>query len=160
MKIMSRKEKEIQEIFQHIQRIRQEQNIDYTHNKLDPLDIIKNQTDKIAGELSEEDFSPEDVFEIVGPVLETQQELEEPVSKMSLSLGSAGVCDICGEKIIFEKNLAGLVVRDKFFACETCCQDASKADLDTWTESKNAKPEDVRPIAFWLMQIKDKNRLM
>jgi len=160
MKNMSQKEKEIQEIFQHIQKIRQEQNVDSTRNELEPLDIIKNQTDKIAGELSEEDFSPEDVFEIVGTVTETQQELEEPVSKMSLNIGSAGVCDICGEKIIFEKNLAGLVVRDKFFACEICCQDASKVDLDTWTESKNAKPEDVRPIAFWLMQIKNKNRLI
>ena len=160
MKIRSQKEKEIQEIFQHIKKIRHEQNVDSRLNELNPLEIIKSQTGKIAGELSEEDFGPEDVFEIVGPVIETQQESKGPVSKMSLNFGSVGICDICGEKIIFEKNLAGLVVNDKFFACETCCQDASKVDLDNWTESKNAKPENVRPIAFWLMQIKNKNRLM
>ena len=64
---------EIEEIFQHIKKIRQEQNIDSTNNDLDPLDIIKNQTGKIGGELSEEKISPEDIFEIVGPVVETQE---------------------------------------------------------------------------------------
>jgi len=149
------KNKDIQEIFQHIQKIRQNQGIDSKNCELKPIDLIKNQTGNIAGELSEEDFGPEDVFEIVGPVVE-----EEPVSKMALNVGSADICDICGEKIIFEKNLAGLVINDKFFACEKCCQVTSKKNLDSWTESKNAKPEDVRPIAFWLMQIKNKDRLM
>ena len=157
---MSQKQKDIQEIFQHIQKIQQEQGVDSTNSELEPVDIIKNQTGKIAGELSEEDFGPEDVFEIVGPVIETQQETQEPVSKMALDIGSAGLCDLCGEKIIFEKNLAGLVISDKFFACERCCKNSSKTDLDSWTESKGANPGDVRPVAFWLMQIKNKNRLI
>ncbi len=158
MKDLSQKEKDLEEIFEHIQKIRQEPQS--TNSELEPVDIIKNSTGKVAGALTGEDISPEDIFEVVGPIDETQKDLEEPISKMTLGLGSAGVCDICGEKIVFEKNLAGLVVSDKFFACEKCCQDASKKNLDTWTESKNAKPEDVRPIAFWLMQLKNKNRLM
>ena len=153
---ISQKQKDIQEIFQHIQKIQQEQKFESTINEIEPVDLIKNQTGKIAGELSEEDFGPEDVFEIVGPVVET----EDSVSKMALNFGSAGICDICRERIIFEENLAGLVISEKFFACEKCCQNASKADLDTWTESKGVKPEDVRPIAFWLMQIKNKDRLI
>ena len=156
MKGLSQKNKDIQEIFQHIKEIREEQGFNSIDNELEPVNIIKETSGKIAGELTEEDFGPEDVFEIVGPVVET----EEPVSKMTLAIGSAGTCDICGGKIIFEKNLAGLVISDKFFACEKCCINSSKADLDSWTESKNAKPEDVRPVAFWLMQIKNKNRLM
>jgi len=79
---------------------------------------------------------------------------------MTLDFGSAGVCDICNGKIVFEKNLAGLVINDKFFACEKCCQQATKNDLDKWVETKNAKTENVRPIAFWLMQIKNKNKLL
>ena len=155
MRDMSQKQKDIQEIFQHIQKIKQEDKL--TNKEIEPVNIIKETTGKVAGEISEEEFGPEDVFEIVGPFNETEQ---ETVSKMTLNLGSAGTCDLCGEKIIFEKNLAGLVVNETFFACEKCCKDSSKLDLDLWTESKNAKAEDVRPIAFWLMQIKNKNRLM
>lgn len=155
MKNLSQRQKDIQEIFQHIQEIKKDDNS--INKEMEPVDIIKETTGKIAGEISEDEFGPEDVFEIVGPFNETEQ---ETVSKMTLNIGSAGVCDICGEKIIFEKNLAGLVVNETFFACEKCCLSSSKTELDDWTESKNAKAEDVRPVAFWLMQIKNKNRLM
>jgi hypothetical protein len=160
MKGLSQKEKDIQEIFHHVKKIREEQEFDSKDKKLESVDIIKYSADGIAGELSEDNFSDEDVFEIVEPVVETQDELEDPVSKMTLDFGSAGVCDICSGKIVFEKNLAGLVINDKFFACENCCQKATKNDLDSWVETKNAKTENVRPIAFWLMQIKNKNKLL
>ena len=52
MENASQKQKDIQEIFQHIQKIQQEQGVDSTDNDLEPVDIIKNQTGNIAGELS------------------------------------------------------------------------------------------------------------
>ena len=155
------KNKELEEIFLHIKQLKEDNNLnDIQKEELEPIDIIMDKTNQIAGEIDIENISEDDVFEIVGPVTESEKQIEEPVSKMSAGFGSAAVCDLCGQKIVFEKNLAGLVINNSFFACEKCCQDASKKDLDAWTESKKANPEDVRPIAFWLMQLKNKNRLL
>ena len=51
------------------------------------------------------------------------------------------------------------MIHGKFFACEKCCREASKKDLDHWTESRMAKPTDVKPIALWLMQKENRTRL-
>jgi hypothetical protein len=51
------------------------------------------------------------------------------------------------------------VIHGKFFSCENCCQEVSKKDLHNWTESRMAKPTDVKPIALWLMQKENKARL-
>ena len=156
------KNKELEEIFLHIKQLKKEDNNenDLSEKELEPIDIIMDKSNQIAGEIDIETILEDDVFEIVGPVTEDEEQIEETFSKMKVGFGSASICDICGQKIVFEENLAGLVIDNSFFACEKCCQDASKKDLDAWTESKKANPEDVRPIAFWLMQLKNKNRLL
>jgi hypothetical protein len=157
---------DLEEIFSHIQKLRKEQNFsdELKQEKLEPLKIIKDSKKHIAGDLNIEDISSEDVFEIIGEIEKTPNENLISIGNLSTNIneepGSIGVCDICHKGMLFERNLAGLIIDNKFFACEKCCVDATKEDLDIWTHSKNAKPEDVRPIAFWLMEKENKTRLI
>ena len=102
-------------------------------------------------------------FEIIDPIKEAvcgeNQDNSENISTIQLDDDTTGTCDMCGKQMIFEHNLSGLVIYGKFFACEKCCQDASKDELNNWTESKMASPKDVKPIALWLMQEKNKTQL-
>jgi len=159
-------DEELQEIFSHVKQLRKEQ--DSTDNlkqeKLEALKIIKESKKHIAGDLNIEDIASEDVFEIIGEIEKTPNENLISIGNLSTTIdeepGSIGVCDICHKGMLFERNLAGLIIGNKFFACEKCCVDATKEKLDIWTHSKNAKPEDVRPIAFWLMEKENRTRLI
>jgi hypothetical protein len=162
----SQKEEDLEEIFSHIKELKkqQEQFNEGKEDNLEPINLIKESAEKIAGELDVEYITDEDLFEIVEPVekiIKTKKEIsEKPVVQIDDSIGSGGLCDICQTDFLFEKNLSGLVINGKFFACESCCQKASKDDLDHWTESKMAKPTDVKPIALWLMEHQNKTRLI
>lgn len=157
---------ELEEIFLHIEKLRKEQNSsdDLKQDELEPLKIIKENINHIAGDLNIEDIESGDVFEIVGEIEKTPNENLISIGNLSTIIyeepGSIGVCDICHKGMLFERNLAGLVIDNKFFACEKCCMDATKEELDIWTHSKNAKSEDVRPIAFWLMKKENRTRLI
>jgi hypothetical protein len=152
----SQRDTDLKEIFSHIEQLKleREQVADFQKEELEPVEIIKDNGGITAGEL--DNIPPEDIFEIVRPADEFS---EKTVSKMKVDVNSAGTCDICRQKIDFEKNLSGLVIQDSFFACEKCCQDVSKDELNNWTESKMASPKDVKPIALWLMQEKNKTQL-
>ena len=150
----SHKNEDIEEIFMHIQKLKKQEGQEEQNDTPEPIDIISESTGQVAGELDLENISPDDVFEVIGPVDEVEK------TRMQTDDSSVGMCDMCKTAMLFEKNLAGLVIHGKFFACEKCCQDASKADLDSWTQSKNAKPADVKPIAFWLMQKEERTRLI
>jgi hypothetical protein len=158
----SKKQKDLEEISSHVKKLIDEKNINSDNqDRLDPFEIIKNKTDIIAGDIDLDKFTSEDFFEIVKPIKDEVKDTSN-LSKKSIStmqIESTGDCDICKQKIVFERNLSGLVIHGRFFACEKCCQDASKDDLSDWAETKTAKPEDVKPIALWLMQEKNKTRL-
>ena len=159
-------DEELEEVFKHIQKLREKQNFsdEIKQETPDPLKIIQANTSNIAGDLNLDDIASGDVFQIISEVEKTPNEDLNSIGNLSTVLkeetGSIGVCDICHKGMIFERNLSGLVIHNKFFACEKCCVDATKKDLDSWTHSKNAKPEDVRPIAFWLMEKENKTRLI
>jgi hypothetical protein len=153
----SQKDEDLEEIFLHVKQLKEEQNQLQGVNQgdLEPIEIIKDNIGQTAGEISIDEISQEDIFEIIGPVDETTV---EPFTKMQGD--SSGICDMCGKELVFEENLSGLVIYGRFFTCEKCCQEASKNELNNWSKSRLAEAEDVHPIALWLMQEKDKNRLL
>lgn len=159
----SKKEKDLREIFSHVKQIKleKEKTEDVQNNDLEPAKTIKDNTGIVAGEI--DNISPDDLFEVVAPIDESTDESkdisEETVSQMKAEADSKGTCDMCGYDIEFEKNLSGLVINGTFFACEKCCHSSSKDKLDDWTKSKMANPEDVKPIALWLMEEKNKTQL-
>ena len=160
----SKKDKDLQEIFSHVKQLKleKEQTNEVKSNEIEPVEIDKHKTEINVGEI--DTISPDDLFEIVEPIEESadinEEILEDSVSKMNVRTDSIGTCDMCGQDIVFEKNLSGLVIKSRFFACENCCLSSSEEDLDSWTESKMANPEDVKPIALWLMQEKNKTQLV
>ena len=149
----SKKDNDLQEIFSHVEQIKleREQTDEVKSNELEPVELNKDNTGITVGEIN--NISPDDLFEIVATIEESADEneeiLEDAVSKMKVGADSTGTCDMCGRDIVFEKNLSGLVIKSRFFACEKCCQSSSKDELDNWTDSKMANPEDVKPIALW-----------
>ncbi|MCJ7572414.1 MAG: hypothetical protein MUO82_11180 [Candidatus Thermoplasmatota archaeon] len=159
-------DEDLEEIFLHIQNLRREQNSlgDLKQDELEPLKIDKVSKDHIAEDLNIDDIASGDIFEIIGEVEETPTGNLIVIGNLSTTIneepGSIGVCDICHKVMLFERNLAGLVIHSKFFACEKCCMDATKENLDIWAHSKNAKPEEVRPIAFWLREKENRTRLI
>ena len=160
----SKKDNDLQEIFSHVEQIKleREQTDEVKSNELEPVELNKDNTGITVGEIN--NISPDDLFEIVATIEESADEneeiLEDAVSKMKVGADSTGTCDMCGRDIVFEKNLSGLVIKSRFFACENCCLSSSEEELDNWTESKMANPEDVKPIALWLMQEKNKTQLV
>ena len=135
---------DIEEIFTHVKLLKDEQ------EKPEEIDKVEFESIKTTN-----DIPPENIFEIVGP----EELLEQNVSKMKVDIESSGTCDICGQEFVFDDNLSGLTILGKFFSCEKCCQVASKDTLDSWINYKNAKLKDIKPIALWLMQEKNKTRL-
>ena len=134
MKRKSTKKKDLEEIFLHVRHLKDEQ---------------KNS----------ETIPPEDVFEILGFIEDTDNSSAEEFVSKKIDNGPLIVCDFCGENIVPEKNLAGLVISERNFACEKCCHEVSENELNVWTESKTTKPWDVKPIALWLMEEKNKSWL-
>ena len=152
MSVNFHRDKDIEEIFLHVKKLKAEcgSTKEIKKEKLDNNEILKNSTDKIVREIIPDNISPDDIFEIVDD--------NEPVSIMSKN--TSGICDLCGQEIIFDENLSGLVLFNRFFACEDCCKEASNEVLNSWIETRNAKTQDVKPIALWLMQEKNKTRLI
>lgn len=144
--------KDLEEIFLHVKKLKAESGSagETKKEKSNNIDISRNNNEKISKEIIPENISPDDIFEIV--------EEDETVTKMNLK--TLGICDLCGQDISFDENLSGLVLFNRFFACEECCKDASNEVLNSWIETRNAKTEDVKPIALWLMQEKQKTRLI
>ena len=140
MSANSNRNKDIKEIFLHVEKLKKEFELkkDINEEKFDSSKIIKDNT-----------FT-KDTFETVNE--------DETVTIMSLK--NKSICDLCGQDIIFDENLSGLVIKNKFFACEECCKDASDEVLKSWIETRDAKTQDVKPIALWLMQVKNKTRLI
>ncbi len=136
MPIDFQKDKDIEEIFLHVKKLRSEYE-----------SVSEINTEKIT---LTDNISPDDIFEVV----------DEDEINSTMNFKSTGFCDICGQDIIFDENLSGLILLNKFFACEECCKDASNNVLNSWIETRKAKTEDVKPIALWLMQEKHKNRLI
>ena len=161
----SKRDKDIKGIFLHVKQIKAEQYklANKREDELDSIKINEEYTKQTLEEISLDNIPPEDVFEIVEPANEFSNEagesLEEAASKMKVDTGTMGTCDFCKQEIIFEQNLSGLVIRNRFFTCEKCCQDASKDELMKWTKSKMTNSKEVRPIALWLMQNKNRTKL-
>jgi len=103
-----------------------------------------------------ENIPPEDIFEIIE---DTDNSYAEEFVSKKIGINHLVVCDICGNDVIPEENLAGLAILGRHFACERCCQEASKDKLNSWTESKMTKSGDVKPIVLWLMEQKNKSWL-
>jgi hypothetical protein len=166
MRDKTRRDVDLDEIFSHIQQIKEEQTMTNVteQEEVQPIQIIQDTTKKVAGELTIEDIESGDVFEILGEVEKTPNENLITIGNLPTmveeELSTVGICDICHQGILFERNLSGLVIHGRFFACETCCKDANKENLDIWANSRNAKPEDIKPIAFWLMEKDNKTRLI
>jgi len=166
MRDKTQRDVDLEEIFSHIQQIKGEQIAVNTtiQDEIEPLQVIQENTERVAGELTVDDIESGDVFEILGEVEKTPNEELISIGNLSKEFeeekGSIGVCDICHKGILFERNLSGLEIHGTFFACEECCKEATKEDLESWSKSKNARPDDVKPIAFWLMERENKTRLI
>ncbi len=153
----NQKDSEIDEIFTHIKQLKAEQvnNVDINQDDFESIKTIKKDTGKIGEENKYKKIPPEDIFRILKP----EDLARENLSVMKVDDRSSGICDICGRDIIFDDNLSGLTIRGEFFSCEKCCRDASKETLDGWVEYKMGKPNDIIPIALWLMKEKKRTEL-
>jgi hypothetical protein len=120
-------------------------------------EIIINKSEEIEKTVISDELSPN--LEIND---EKSLDVEESVSSIMKPTperwgdDSTGICDLCKREILFEKNLSGLVVGNKFFACEECCKTFSKEELVNWTKSRMIKPYNVRSIGLWATQEKNK----
>jgi len=92
------------------------------------------------------------------PHHEITKMIRSPIER--LNDNSFRTCDLCHHEIILGKNLAGLVMENKYFACETCCQTTSKEELKQWIQSKMLSTNTLRPIGLWLTQEKNKKTTM
>lgn len=164
MKELPNLQSDIEEIFLHVKKIKEEQdNISNEGTEdLNPIQIIKDTTG-ISTE--ESDFNIDlnnDLFEIVKPsqniTLNMINSKEQSFSEINTE-ENMGICDLCSSNINFEDNLSGLVINEEFFACEKCCKESSKEDLENWIKSKMISPTEVKPIALWLMEKNNKTKL-
>jgi RNA polymerase-binding transcription factor DksA len=134
---------DIEEIFIHIKQLKEEQSLDLKNTR------VLEQSDNV-NLLIDNDKNFTNINQFNG-------KNNQIVTKMDQDFG---ICDMCKEEIIFEKNLSGLIVLDKIFICEKCSQNKSDRIINNWIHSKMANLEDVKPIALWLMQKKNKKRLV
>jgi hypothetical protein len=166
MGIYSQKNKDLEEISLHIQELKQQQEIfkERKDETVNQIEIISKSTGQFAENLNLENIQPKDVSGKIGYADESfQNEKEteiEKVTTMQTEPNSVVICDMCKTPMLFEKNLGGLVIHSKFFACEKCCQEASKNDLENWTESRIAKTNDVEIIGLWLMEKENRTKLI
>lgn len=145
MPINSTDEKELEEIYLHVKKLRTQRN---STEEIDKKEISTNS--KIIVNKILPDFFSDNISDKVNEV--------DPSSKMSLK--TSAICDLCGEDFFIDENLSGLILSNKFFACEECCKDASNDVLNKWMNTRNSKLGELRPIALWLMQEKNKKRLI
>lgn len=144
----SQRDIDLEEIFLRVNQIRAER-------ELDPVVIIQDNVQMTAGEL--DNIPQEDIFEIVEVFDDFPTDIS--TTKMKVDVNSVGTCDICSKEMVLEENLSGLVVHGKFFSCEECCNDSSKEVIDNWAHSKTTDSKEIKPIALWLMEEKNKTRL-
>jgi len=152
MSINTHRDKDIQEIFLHVRKLKAECGLieEVDKEKLENIETIKKDNEKNFKKINQDDISSNNVDKAV--------DQNETLSKLSLK--TSGICDICGQNISFDENLSGLILLNRFFACEECCKDASNDILNSWIKTRNARNEDAIPIALWLMQKKHKTRLI
>lgn len=136
MHIDNHVDKDLEEIFLHVKKLKAEYGKNEDVNK-EKLVNVKKITDNLLNKNVEND---------------------ESLAKNNLK--SSNYCDICGQEFLLEKNLSGLVLLNKFFACEECCKHASNETLNSWIKTRNAKIQDAKPIALLVMQKKNKTRLI
>ena len=67
-------------------------------------------------------------------------------------------CEFCNTEFPLQDNLAGLVIANAHFACETCCRTRSKSELLDWTKSLTSDPAEVQPIRLWVTKKKNKSK--
>ena len=122
---------DLDEIIQHIREITGEKVID--ENLLDEnrLDVTIDET-----------------RELQSSTIMIEKKSDVPWSWVYDSLKT---CDICKQEFALDRNLSGLVIAGKYFACEHCCQTLPKEELLEWTKSRMNKPSDVRSIGVWLV---------
>jgi len=130
------KDKDLKEIFLHVKKLKAEFGINKDVNK-----------EKLVN-----------IKEIPDNFLNKNVEHDESLVKNNLK--SSNYCDICGQEFSLEKNLSGLVLLNKYFACGECCKHASNETLNSWIKTRNVKIQDAKPIALLVMQKKNKTRLI
>ena len=142
--------KVLEEIYLHVKKLKEDFGLTKEINKQKANVVMGNINEKIVKETISDNSPNDNLLKI--------EDLGKSFSKMNIKI--TGICDLCGQDIIFNENLSGLILQNKFFACEECCIAAKNELLDRWIKNRNAKTEDVKPIAFWLMQEKHKTRLI
>jgi hypothetical protein len=152
MSINTHRDKDIQEIFLHVKKLKAEYGLidEVDKEKLDNIETIKKDKEKNFKKTNKYNISSNNVVKTV--------DQNETLSKFSLK--TSCICDICGQNISLDENLSGLILLNRFFACEECCRDASNEILNSWIKTRNAKNEDAIPIALWLMQKNHKTQLI
>ncbi len=164
MKEIPNLDSDLEEIFLHIKKIKEEQgNFSNNGNKnLNPLELIRDNTGITNEESDFKEITDNDLFEIVKPsqdfIFNNRKLNEEDFSEINQK-NNSGICDLCSSVFIFEENPSGLVINEEFFVCEKCCKESTKEDLENWTKSKMISPNEVKPIALWLMEKNNKTRL-
>jgi len=70
------------------------------------------------------------------------------------------VCNICETKIDLNEHQSGLVFEDRFFICETCCNNKSEHEIKEWTRSSMNISDEGMPIGLWLIHEQNKDKRM
>ena len=126
---------DLNEIYRHVQEIRKEkQSIPWTAD----LESTSSQQSPRNSQRTT----------MIIPTGEVSQELWDDLSRST--------CDLCHQEIILGKNLSGLVIGNRYFACESCCQHKPRQDIVEWTRSRMSTGHILRPIGLWLTEEKNK----
>lgn len=164
MKELSDLERDLEEILLHVKKIKEEQdNFTNKNNEyITPLGIIKDKSSIMTEESDFMDNIDNDLFEIVKLSQKSIFDNEKLLDQDFLEINQKnirGICDLCSSSFIFEENPSGLVINEEFFACENCCKELSKEELENWTKSKMKSSNRLKPIALWLMEKNNKTKL-
>jgi len=162
------KESELQEIFDHIKELVVEKTAKKSHNNTSETNLLSNKKD-IPAESTEKELRPVQVANEINEnntIQVTDKSAPNTIPSLLQKISdipteeTITICDICNEEMLLGKNLAGLVMENKYFACETCCQTTSKEELKQWIQSKMLSTNTLRPIGLWLTQEKNKKTTM
>ncbi|MBN2368010.1 hypothetical protein JXC34_03250 [Candidatus Woesearchaeota archaeon] len=62
------------------------------------------------------------------------------------------ICDICKKDFSLDEHGMGLVIRDKYYACQDCCSALSKESLFIWTTSRMGTTRNFKQIFQWVWE--------
>lgn len=71
---------------------------------------------------------------------------------------SEETCKVCNNKFHLHDHKSGLVFNGQFFLCESCSENMSGDDIQTWSKSVMQDPETGMPIGLWLIQENNKDK--